>query len=153
MDSALQDFRNKFLLDQLRVRIDEHWLLSVRPSQLTLGALIISARSGARQFNDLSCDELQSLGSTFVSVENLALQYFGADRINILCLMMKDPIVHFHVFPRYRQPVHLFGLEWVDLDWPGPPILRDTNTPAHILDELVTFARDAFSQLNHHSAQ
>jgi diadenosine tetraphosphate (Ap4A) HIT family hydrolase len=153
MDPVFQDFCNKFLLDRLQVHLNKNWVTSIRPNQSTLGALIISARSGAKYFNELGRDELQTLGSTFASAENVALKYFGANRINILCLMMKDPIVHFHVFPRYRQPVHRFGLEWVDVDWPGPPILRDATTADHILVELVTFASAAFSELDHSSAQ
>ena len=39
-------------------------------------------------------------------------------------LMMVDPHVHFHVFPRYAGSRDLDGLTFADAGWPGPPDLK-----------------------------
>ena len=52
------------------------------------------------------------------------LMGFGYDKINSLMLMMVDPHVHFHVFPRYegRRSFETVSIE--DIGWPGPPELK-----------------------------
>ena len=57
--------------------------------------------------------------------EDAAGALFGAVRLNALCLMMKDPLFHFHLLPRYAAPVDFAGRPWVDDGWPGPPALAD----------------------------
>jgi diadenosine tetraphosphate (Ap4A) HIT family hydrolase len=37
-------------------------------------------------------------------------------------LMMFDKHVHFHIFPRYEQPVSLLNDLWIDKNWPGIPV-------------------------------
>jgi diadenosine tetraphosphate (Ap4A) HIT family hydrolase len=51
-------------------------------------------------------------------VEQWLSEAFGAEKFNYLALMMKDPEVHFHVIPRYSQPVDFAGKSFVDQDWP-----------------------------------
>jgi len=46
------------------------------------------------------------------------------EKINYLMLMMVDPHVHFHVFPRYGSPRSLAGTSMDDTGWPGPPDLK-----------------------------
>src|SRR3546814_15729356 len=38
-------------------------------------------------------------------------------------LMMVDPHVHFHVFPRYEGSCDAAGVTLADQSWPGPPDL------------------------------
>jgi diadenosine tetraphosphate (Ap4A) HIT family hydrolase len=61
----------------------------------------------------------------------------GYERINYLMLMMVDPHVHFHVFPRYEgaRPFESASVE--DKGWPGPPDLGSGQTlPAPIVERL-----------------
>lgn len=122
-DATAATFRSTFRLDELTISSDERWTISVRPAQPTLGSLVISATQQHLDFQDLSAEEQAALTQTFARVEHLAVQDLGATRINLLCLMMKDPIVHFHVLPRYPDRRSRFGVTWDDAGWPGPPEL------------------------------
>ena len=54
-------------------------------------------------------------------------------------LMMVDPNVHFHVFPRYETERSACGLTIADGGWPGPPKLAE---PVSLEAEQVIALRD-----------
>lgn len=134
--SPLADFRDKFRLEELTVLESEHWVLSVRPEQLTLGAMVLSARSGVVSFAELDEAAGAELATMLGTAECGAKSIWGAVRINAIALMMKDPVVHFHVLPRYQAPVDAYGLRWHDEDWPNPPLFRKYETSDEILVQL-----------------
>lgn len=139
-------FQAKFRQKELHVVDAGAWILSVRPGQLTLGAMVLSSRSGAASMADLTPEEMQGMGAGFVLAERLASQVFGADRINYLCLMMQDPVVHFHIFPRYSGPLLRYGRSWEDPDWPGPPQVKAVVTEDAVLLEIRDALRSALEE-------
>jgi diadenosine tetraphosphate (Ap4A) HIT family hydrolase len=141
--TATQDFAAKFRTADLYVTQVGTWDIAVRPGQLTLGAMVISARSGALHFTELDSQEHADMGGAFAVAERLALTCFGAVRINLLCLMMQDPIVHFHALPRYATPQKRFGQSWTDADWPGPPMIGPCETPEPVLQHIRNSLRAA----------
>ena len=58
------------------------------------------------------------------AIERALGSFTRHERINYLMLMMVDPHVHFHIFPRYRGARSIAGLELADHGWPGPPDLK-----------------------------
>ena len=46
--------------------------------------------------------------------EQLCKEKFGAIKFNYMIMMMHDPFVHYHAFPRYDKKISLFGMEWED---------------------------------------
>ncbi|MCP1727876.1 diadenosine tetraphosphate (Ap4A) HIT family hydrolase [Natronospira proteinivora] len=135
-DNPLTAFRENFQLDQLTVHESEHWILSVRPEQMTLGSMVLSSRSGRLHFSELSAEESADMGRELAVAERLAKEALGAVRINAVCLMMKDPIVHFHVLPRFDRSVSRYGVEWEDAFWPGPPTFGPAPTEEQTLLSL-----------------
>lgn len=135
-------FEKKFRQQELRVAELENWSLSVRPGQLTLGAMILASKTGATSMASLPMSELREMGAGLALAERLAIRTFQAGRINFLCLMMQDPIVHFHVFPRYPEPVNRFGVDWHDRDWPGPPNI----VPVETADDVLLQIRNALGE-------
>ena len=135
---AMRDFAAKFRTEELYLAQVGGWDIAVRPDQLTLGAMVVSVRSGAFAFTELTAEEHADMGAAFALAERLAITAFGATRINLLCLMMQDPIVHFHVLPRYAAPQERFGETWTDADWPGPPVVG----PCQTADVMVHQIRD-----------
>lgn len=129
-------FAAKFKTEELYLSRQGSWDIALRPAQLTLGSMVISVRSGAFSFADLETTEHSDLAAAFATAERLAIATFGAARINLLCLMMQDPIVHFHVLPRYAEPQDRFGQTWVDNDWPGPPLIGPSDTPDALLQQI-----------------
>jgi len=126
--SILVDFKEKFHVHSLKVLENTNWVLSVRPQQLTLGSMVLSVKQERRGFAELSDLEHQEVGALLGQAERLAKQVFQADRINVLCLMMQDPLLHFHIFPRYSKVQTFAEMQWEDSDWPGPPQVKPVET-------------------------
>lgn len=143
----LAAFREKFRLEDLHLVECDGWILSLRPAQLTLGAMVLSAASGVQDLAALAPGEAPGLARGLGLAERLAREIFGARRINALCLMMQDPVVHFHILPRYDAPVERHGLTWHDADWPGPPVIGPAETPEPVLMALRDELRAAVSRL------
>jgi diadenosine tetraphosphate (Ap4A) HIT family hydrolase len=134
---TMSDFRKIFRLEELTVHEEAGWAISVRPGQLTLGSMVVSSSTGRLDFQELDGDAAAGLAAAFARVERLAKERLGAVRVNLVCLMMKDPVVHFHVIPRYDAPIERYGQRWEDTDWPGPPTFGPVPTDDGVLRELV----------------
>ena len=101
----------------------DHWLVLLRPSQPTLGSLVLAARSDATAFGDLPAAAHAELKTVTATIETALAKAVGYDKINYLMLMMVDPHVHFHVIPRYGGSRTAAGLTIADAGWPGQPDL------------------------------
>lgn len=106
------------------------WLVLVRPSQPTLGSLVLVCKETAEAFSDLSPQAFADLAVATRGVERTLSQFVGYARINYLMLMMVDRDVHFHVLPRYDGERSFEAQAFPDQGWPGPPKL----SPAVELD-------------------
>jgi len=114
----------KFGYPDTLVREFEHWVVLVRPAQVTLGSLVLASKSNATAYSDLSAEALVEQAEAVQSIETALREFCNYDRINYLMLMMVDPHVHFHVIPRYSEPRQWNGIEFPDAGWPGPPQLK-----------------------------
>ena len=99
------------------------WLVLVRPSQPTLGALVLVCKEPAEAFSELSPAAFADLRAAISGVETALAKFVGYARINYLMLMMVDRDVHFHVIPRYEGERSLDGQVFADHGWPGAPKL------------------------------
>lgn len=133
----LLEFHEKFDLARLTFFENSHWIMSVRPEQLTLGSMVVSSREGLLHFQDLGPEHGADLTYSLGLAEKLARKNLGAVRINVICLMMVDPVVHFHIIPRYQEVIERFGTVWEDKDWPGPPVFRKAETSREVQNALV----------------
>ena len=105
------------------VREFEHWVVLVRPAQVTLGSLVLAAKSDATAYGDLPREAFAEQAEAVAAIERGLGAFTGYERINYLMLMMVDPHVHFHVIPRYSGPRSWNGIDFPDAGWPGPPQL------------------------------
>jgi diadenosine tetraphosphate (Ap4A) HIT family hydrolase len=99
----------------------EHWLVLVRRAQVTLGSLVLAAKSDATAYHQLPRDAFAKQADAITTIERALADFCAYERINYLMLMMVDPNVHFHVIPRYSQVRTWKGIEFPDAGWPGPP--------------------------------
>lgn len=144
MNATLRKFGypNSILMDY------EHWCVLMRPLQVTLGSLVLCAKSEATAFAELPLEAFAELHACTRDIEQVLGGFCAFDKINYLALMMVDPNVHFHVLPRYQR-VQMFGdTEFPDSAWPGPPDLKNItalskDTQAALQSALV----DAFKKL------
>lgn len=120
------------------LRSYEHWVLLLRPDQVTLGSLILAATSEAIALADLPEAAFAELRSAIRDTERLLRSAVHAQKINYLMLMMVDPHVHYHVFPRYEGERHAAGLTLADLGWPGMPAIKEATRLSEKQVSLIT---------------
>ena len=101
----------------------EHWLVLLRPAQVTLGSLVFAAKSDATAYAALPREAFAEQADAVAAIERALAGFVAYERINYLMLMMVDPNVHFHVIPRYSEPRQWDRLEFPDAGWPGLPQL------------------------------
>ena len=127
----------KFGYPATLLRDYEHWVVLLRPSQVTLGSLVLAAKSDATAFGQLPIGAHAELALITKDIEAKLSKEIGYQRINYLMLMMVDPHVHFHVFPRYEGSRGVGNITVKDRGWPGPPDLSSGQPlPEIAFDEL-----------------
>ena len=101
----------------------DHWLILLRPAQVTLGSLVLAAKSDATAYGVLPREAFAEQGDAIAAIESVLAEFCAFERINYLMLMMVDPNVHFHVIPRYSTARQWNALEFPDAGWPQTPKL------------------------------
>lgn len=133
-------FKNKFKVDELEILNFKYWQVSVRPTQPTIGSLVISLKRDCKELKGLQAEETEELALVFRKTENLLQEAFSYDKINYLALMMVDEHVHFHVIPRYENPLFFGNNEYKDTSWPGPidvlSNIKEENIELKVLQHL-----------------
>lgn len=123
----------------------DHWCVLLRPAQVTLGSLVLIAKSDARAFSALTPEAFTELGRAVRDIETGLTRFRPYDRINYLMLMMVDPHVHFHVFPRYGTAQEFEGVSVQDTGWPGQPNLASGGAPvAEVTQALLDAIRTSW---------
>jgi diadenosine tetraphosphate (Ap4A) HIT family hydrolase len=133
----------KFGYPDTLIRDYQHWVVLLRPAQVTLGSLILAAKSDETAFGRLPAEAHAELATVTKEIEATLLAEIGYEKINYLMLMMVDPNVHFHVFPRYSKSKAFENVTIRDAGWPGPPDLK--SAPA-IEQEAFKRLRNRFQQ-------
>lgn len=126
------------------IREYQHWVVLLRPAQVTLGSLVLAAKSDAQAYSELPPQAFAEQAQIVGHIEQALRAFCAYDKINYLMLMMIDREVHFHVIPRYSEPRTFAGTEFPDHGWPGIPDFAKLVAPtADVTDRirkpLVTF--------------
>lgn len=114
----------KFGYPQSLVKEHDYWCILLRPQQVTLGSLVLAAKSEVTAFADLPRAAFAELATVIPEIEHSLQRFNPYAKINYLMLMMVDPHVHMHVIPRYAEPQTFDMSEFPDKGWPGPPDLK-----------------------------
>ncbi len=125
MGSAPNATAAKFGYPDSLVRAYRHWLVLVRPQQVTLGALVLVCADPAKTFSQISVRAFEELAQVTADLEAALAKAFAPDKLNYLMLMMVDPDVHFHVLPRYATPRQIEQRTMTDRFWPKPVDLTE----------------------------
>lgn len=127
----------KFGYPQRLLFENQHWLLLLRPHQVTLGSMVVVSKSDAESLSTISEAAFAAFPQICQCAERALKDLFSAKKFNYLALMMVDPHVHFHVIPRYNSPVRYLGEEFVDTDWPKPvEILGSLDLSVSTIEQL-----------------
>ena len=105
----------KFGYPETLLRDYQHWVLLLRPAQVTAGSLILAAKSEATAYGELPQAAFTEQAAIVAELERLLKNKVNHDKLNYLMLMMVDPHVHFHIFPRYSGDRSIAGLVLTEL--------------------------------------
>ena len=125
------------------IREFDHWVVLLRPAQVTLGSLVLAAKSEATAFGDLPSGAHAELAAITAQIEATLKAEIKYERINYLMLMMVDPHVHFHVFPRYEGSRAIEEVSGEDRGWPGPPDMKSAEA---LTPSALAMVRDRLMQ-------
>ena len=106
----------------------DHWVVLVRPAQVTLGSLVLAAKSDVTAYGDLPAAAFAEQGEIVAAIERMLRAFVRYEKINYLMLMMVDPNPHFHVIPRYSGTRSWDGIGFADAGWPKAPQLASAIT-------------------------
>lgn len=123
IENNFRMFNDKFNVNKYLIMESDHWRLSLRPFQATLGSAILSLNRPCENFADITTEESADLKEIVSYTEKRLKLAFSYDKINYLMLMMVDPHLHFHVIPRYSREINFEGAVWSDSNWPTAPDL------------------------------
>jgi diadenosine tetraphosphate (Ap4A) HIT family hydrolase len=118
----------------------KEWIIVLRPQQVTLGSMVLIAKSETTSFANLPQRAYAELELATQSIETALRKFRDFDKINYIMLMMVDPHVHFHVFPRYSVTQNFADLEFPDAGWPGQPDMKSGLVLAQ--DQIGLLVRD-----------
>src|SRR5262245_18321165 len=118
----------KFGLPDTLIAAYKHWVVLLRPAQVTLGSLVVGAKGDWTAFSQIPPQAFAELARVTHCIETGLRSFSAYDKINYLMLMMVDPHVHFHVIPRYAQARRFAAEEFPNVGWPGQPNLAEAKT-------------------------
>lgn len=121
------EFMEKFKPKTRCIKEFEHWIVCIRAKQVTLGDAVILLKRQAESVGDILEEEIKEFPIIIKWYEEVCIKKFGAIKFNYMVLMMKDNFVHYHAFPRYDKNLDLFGIEWIDKDYPAIVNLKETK--------------------------
>jgi diadenosine tetraphosphate (Ap4A) HIT family hydrolase len=137
MNAGVNATIEKFGYPATLLREYDHWLVLLRPAQVTLGSLVLAAKGDATAYGALPQEAFAEQAVAVREIEAALAEFTGFERINYLMLMMVDPHVHFHVIPRYSESRSWADVDFADHGWPGPPDLKSPMAlSAHQISEL-----------------
>ena len=134
---VLKEFQGKFKVNEYKLYESEFWIWSLRPHQATIGAGILSLKRECATFGELKQEEFCDLNNIIKVIETTLKSIFDYDVNNYLMLMMMDKHVHYHVFPRYENPIEILGNTWNDEKWPAVPEVLGESLSDEKLKEIA----------------
>lgn len=134
--SNLKEFETKFRTQEFKIYETDYWVWSLRPHQVTVGAGILSLKRECLTFGELYQEEYSDLNNIIKVIETTLKSIFNFDVMNYLMLMIVDKHVHYHIVPRYKGKVEMFGTNWEDSSWPAVPNLLGEPLEEKKLEEI-----------------
>lgn len=131
------EFMKKFRPHELCVKEFKCWIVCVRQKQPTLGDVVILLKREIENVSGMLPEEGAEFPEVIKWYEELCREKFGAIKFNYMIMMMKDPFVHYHAFPRYDKNINLF-----DIDWEDKNTLSNFASTEILEDELLFKIRD-----------
>ena len=125
MTNTYKEFHLKYNISKFKIFENNNWIVSLRPEQKTPFSLLLTIKSDKNELRSLNEFEMIDLIESYDFIETLSYDKLGAIKVNYLCLMMVDSIVHYHVFPRFSKELIIEKDVLIDEYFPKPVNLLD----------------------------
>lgn len=139
----IEEFQNKYNIDELLIYENKDWIWSLRPVQITYCSSIISLKRKAEHFSELSDDEFINYGRIIHILEKYLNIFCSPELYNYLSLMLVDKQVHTHVFPRFSDNIESSSKR--DIFFPQPVALNSESLSYSVTE--LSRLRDQISLL------
>jgi len=123
----LEKHWEKFRLNELSIYQNKFFIVALREIQKTPFSLILSVKKEIYRHSELTKEEFKSFQEAIIFIEDFCYNTIGASKVNFISLMMVDPILHYHIFPRFNNSINLNGIDLEDVYYPKPVDLLDKH--------------------------
>lgn len=132
------DYLKRFEPQKYTIKTFDYWTIILRKRQITIGAAIICLNREVASFALVEPREFAELSRVFQWYEHVVKKLYKASKFNYIAAMMKDEFVHFHAFPRYKEPIFLCGATYKDIYWPDAIHLDQIDTNEQLLNSIYS---------------
>lgn len=129
----LNDFEKKYRSNFNLIKSFNSWNWILRFNQTSFASTILYHKSNKKRLSDITEQDFNEFKFIVNFIEKTLSNKTSYDQLNYLALMMVDPIVHFHIIPRYSNSFFFNDLEFKDFSFPNPPDLSLYN---HVTDSV-----------------
>ncbi len=131
------------------IKTYRYWHIVLRPSQTTLGSLVLICKENVSACSDMSLNAAMEKKVIIEHIEAIMKKLFNYSKMNYLTLMMVDPLVHTHVIPRYEGALNFDNQQFKDVSWPLPPDLtKGLEINDSTRSKLLTVLKQEFSKVS-----
>jgi diadenosine tetraphosphate (Ap4A) HIT family hydrolase len=134
-----------FDADNTLIKEYDYWKLCLRTEQNKVGRCVAILKRDAFPLSEVLPEEMAEYAQLVKDIEKALKETFGAYLVQYMCLMFVDKHVHFHIVPRYTEPVSFVGREWVDDNKPNPLIQEGITLLPNELIEMLDVLRKEIS--------
>ncbi|MDR2622955.1 MAG: HIT family protein [Methanobrevibacter sp.] len=129
------------------------WKLFLAPSQKCLGTSVLVLKREAVNLRELTSQEWDEFGLIVKDIEVTMNKSFNPDLYNWACFKnaaYRDESgevkaqIHWHIHPRYRDPVIFEGVEFIDPNFGYPPSLGEKTIPDELREKIIGHVRVNF---------
>ena len=128
MEKTMNETIDKFGYPDTLLGEYAHWVVLLRPGQITAGCMVLACKEDAEGLPDVSAAAFCELPRVTGDLEAALRVSFKPQKMNYILLMMVDKYVHWHVIPRYDGPRQMGGVTFEDSGWPRTPALTEATT-------------------------
>lgn len=126
----------KFDLQNNLIKEYTHWMLLLRKNHVKVGSCVAILKRDAFPLSEVRPEEMAEYALIAQEIETALKKTFNPHLVQHLMLMFVDKHIHFHILPRYTEPVDFGGVIWEDDNAADPLIQRREDLSQNILNQI-----------------